>query len=590
MHLARNYLAVSLALCVPLAARVQVGGDLKQWRPVTLTFNGPSTGEEATPNPFRHYRLSVLFRHPASGKSFAVPGFYAADGRAAQTSATAGSKWRAYFVPDEPGEWRWQASFRAGDDIALNQDPNAGRPAAFDGESGVLRIAAFRSRGMLRYVNQHHLRYAGSGEYFLKGGADSPENFLAYSDFDGTYDADADSGSYKGKGIFIHKYAPHLRDWRRGDPAWQGGKGKAIIGALNYLASKGMNSVYFLTYNIDGGDGRDTWMWTRPDVRDRFDVSKLDQWEIVFTHMDRLGLQLHVVTQETENDRVLGGGPGLNPIRRLYYRELCARFAHHEAVIWNLGEENNTPDADRKEIARFLRAHDPYHHPITVHTHNNRALTFYDGLLGDPFFEATSIQGQMRNYNAEAIALRRRSAQAGRPWAIFGDEQAPASHGVLPDADDPGHNEPRIHALWGNLMGGGSGIEWYFGSKFPNMDIDCEDWRSRDRLWDQTRYALEFFRRHLLFWQMEPNNDLATGAPGARVLAKGDELFAVQAPSGGEVQLRLGPGAYSVRWFNPRAGGGLQTGTVSIVQGPGVKSIGLPPSDPGLDWVVLVRR
>ena len=76
----------------------------------------------------------------------------------------------------------------------------------------------------------------------------------------------------------------------------------------------------------------------------------MDQWEIVFSHMDRLGIMLHVVTQETENDRNLGGSAGLNPIRKLYCRELVARFSHHLAVLWNLGEENNTPDDDRKVI------------------------------------------------------------------------------------------------------------------------------------------------------------------------------------------------------------------------------------------------
>jgi hypothetical protein len=62
-----------------------------------------------------------------------------------------------------------------------------------------------------------------------------------------------------------------VKDWKSGDPSWKGGKGKGIIGALNYLAAKGVNSVYFLTYNIDGGDGRDTWMWTDVDTRDRYD-------------------------------------------------------------------------------------------------------------------------------------------------------------------------------------------------------------------------------------------------------------------------------------------------------------------------------
>ena len=34
----------------------------------------------------------------------------------------------------------------------------------------------------------------------------------------------------------------------------------------------------------------------------RYDCSKLDQWEIVFEHADRLGLFLHFKTQETEVD------------------------------------------------------------------------------------------------------------------------------------------------------------------------------------------------------------------------------------------------------------------------------------------------
>ncbi|MEZ5397229.1 MAG: hypothetical protein R2724_31240 [Bryobacterales bacterium] len=38
-------------------------------------------------------------------------------------------------------------------------------------------------------------------------------------------------------GQVIHHYEPHVQDWKPGDPTWQGGKGKGIIGALNYLAS-----------------------------------------------------------------------------------------------------------------------------------------------------------------------------------------------------------------------------------------------------------------------------------------------------------------------------------------------------------------
>jgi hypothetical protein len=592
----RGSVPVAILLAEVLTA-ASVEGELKRWHRVTITFDGPQAAEDATPNPFRNYRLSVTFTHSQSAKKYTVPGFFAADGKAAETSATSGNKWRAYFTPDEEGEWRYVASFREGEDIAISEDSSAGKPAGFDGVKGSFRIGLsdkrspdHRARGLLQYVNAHHLRFAGTGEYFLKGGADSPENFLAYADFDGTFDSDADSGSYKAVGTFVHRYEPHIRDWAAGDPTWKGGKGKGIIGALNYLGAKGVNSVYFVTYNLDGGDGRDTWMWTDAKTRDRFDVSKLDQWELVFSHMDAKGIQLHVVTQETENDRNLGGSAGLNPIRKLYYRELCARYSHHLALIWNLGEENNTPDKDRKEIARYIRGLDAYKHPITVHTHNDKAMDFYNGLLGDANFEATSIQGAMQNYHREAVALRKRSAEAGRKWAIFGDEQSRADTGVVPDSADPNHDIPRIQALWGNLMGGGSGVEWYFGSSYPHMDINCEDFRSRDVLWDQTRFALEFFRKHLPFWEMEPDDELASGVKNARVLARGEDIFAVQLPSGGEPTLKLGNGSYSIRWYNPRSGGELQTGSATAVEGPGVKSIGRPPADPEKDWVVLVKR
>ncbi len=596
----RSVIAKSLLLAVILlpvvaqkALSQEVQGELRQWHPVIVDFQGPALSESVEPNPFSDYRLNVTFQGP-DGTEYVVPGYYAADGNAAQTSARSGRIWRVCFAPDSVGEWRYHASFRVGKGIAVSPDTAAGSATAFDGAAGSFHIAKsdkqypdFRAQGVLRYVGEHYLAFAGSGKPYLKGGADSPENFLAFADFDDTYDADAGSGSYERVGTFIHQYAPHVRDWRPQDPTWKDGKGKGIIGMLNYLASKRMNSVYFLTYNLDGGDGRDTWMWTTSKVRDRFDCSKLDQWEIVFQHMDRLGIMLHVVTQETENDDKLGNSRGLNDVRKLYYRELVARFAHHPAVIWNLGEENNTPDSDRKAIARHLRSLDVYRHPITVHTHAGQALAFYDGLLGNAFFEATSIQSGMDRYNHEAIELRRKSAAAGRKWVIFGDEQNPAHAGVLPDQDDPEHNQPRQQALWGNLMGGGAGVEWYFGHKYPHMDINCEDWRSRDRMWDQTRYALDFFHDYLPFGDMEPDNSLVTNR-SAYCLAQPGAVYAVYLPSGGSGELNVTAGTYEIAWYNPRAGGELQRGSIQQFTGPGPLSFGSPPEDPDRDWVLFV--
>jgi len=80
-----------------------ITGELMKWHKVTLTFDGPRASETDDNNPFLNYRLNVLFTHKASGKSYLVPGYFAADGNAGETSVTAGDKWRVHFAPDVTG-------------------------------------------------------------------------------------------------------------------------------------------------------------------------------------------------------------------------------------------------------------------------------------------------------------------------------------------------------------------------------------------------------------------------------------------------------------------------------------------------------
>jgi hypothetical protein len=574
--------------------KVLVSGEMKQWHVVTLTFDGPLTSEQANPNPFLDYRLSVTFTN--GQKTYVVPGYYAADGAASETSATEGDKWRVHFIPDEVGRWTYAVSFRTGTDVAISSEPDAGRPVAFDGAQGTFVVGPtdklapdFRAKGMLRYVGKRYLQFAGTGEYFIKAGADSPENFLAYADFDGTYDtAELNREGEAAGEKFIHHYQPHVEDWQPGDPTWKDGKGKGIIGALDYLASKGMNSVYFLTYNVDGGDGKDVWPWTDPNDKLHFDCSKLDQWDIVFSHMDKLGLMLHVVTQETENDQGLDGGE-LGRQRKLYYRELIARFGHHLAVVWNLGEENTNTDAQRKAFAKAIRELDPYDHPIVCHTFPGQYDAVYEPLLGYPYFEGVSLQT-----NDTRVQTKRwieRSARTRRPWFVCLDEIGPAHTGVKPDNDDYWHDQVRKRHLWGNLMAGGAGVEWYFGYQFANNDLNCENWRSRDHLWDLTRYAVEFFRDHLRFARMESHDEL-TSAQDDYCLAEPGSAYAIYLPNGGTTNLNVGStvAMFRIRWFDPRTGGPLQMGTLTFASGPGTIDIGQPASNTDNDWLALVER
>ncbi len=70
-------------------------------------------------------------------------------------------------------------------------------------------------------------------------------------------------------------------------------------------------------------------------------------------------------------------------------RELAVRFGHHLGMIWNLGDENDTPHADRLAIAGCIRQVDPNNHPITVHTKNTRGLRAYTSLIESSLFAAT---------------------------------------------------------------------------------------------------------------------------------------------------------------------------------------------------------
>ena len=88
-----------------------IKGELKKWHKVTLEFEGPKTSESAEDNPFLNYKLDVTFTHETSGKTHTIPGYYASDGNAGNTSAESGNIWKVHFSPDEIGSWKYSVRF-----------------------------------------------------------------------------------------------------------------------------------------------------------------------------------------------------------------------------------------------------------------------------------------------------------------------------------------------------------------------------------------------------------------------------------------------------------------------------------------------
>jgi hypothetical protein len=598
---------------------VKISGELRTWHKVTMTLDGPFAHEQDNePNPFTDYRLEVEFTHPDGGR-YVVPGYFAADGKAGNSAAESGTSWRSHFAPDREGEWTWKVSFRKGQLAALGAGSSGSPVSPFDGKSGSIRVLPsdktgrdLRAHGRLQYVGKGYLQFAGTKKYFLKAGADAPETLLAYSDFDNT-----DAG--KSQKAPLKTWSPHVNDWTEGDPTWRDGKGKGLIGAVNYLSGKGCNAFSFLTYNA-GGDGDNVWPFIERNDKLHYDCSKLDQWGIVFEHGTKRGMYLHFKLQETENDdnnskgvdavpESLDGGE-LGTQRKLYCRELIARFGHNLALNWNLGEENTQTTAQQKAMIDYIADLDAYDHNIVVHTFPEQQEKVYRALLGDKSrLTGTSLQNSgLETTHAHTVKWVKASREAGKPWIVAFDESGSAAHAQCPDLGYKGfdgrdstgamiytQHKVRKQTLWGTLMAGGAGCEYYFGYKFAENDIVCEDWRSRDQSWDYCRIAINFFHdNNIPFYEMQ-NADELIGNPdhgtSRYCFAKTNETYLVYLPEGGSTSLDLSNalGEYEVRWFNPRQGGELRRGSTESVTGGASVSLGNAPDNAMEDWLVVVR-
>lgn len=576
------FLAIIISSCIQ--NNYEVSGDLKVWHKVEIKFQGPNTFELDKPNPFRDYRLDVVFTNP-SGKQFKVPGYYAADGNSAESSSDSGNVWKVAFTPNEEGLWKFYVSFVYGDYAAAEN--NGGESAGyFDGQTGKFTVLPidnldsldFRSKGKLVYINEPFLQFSGNKEYFIKGGANSPEVFLEYSEFDNTPST--------------RDYGKHILDWSAGDPIWQNNKGKGIIGSINYLSDLGVNSFYFLTMNAYG-DGKNAWPWINKDSVLVYDCSKLDQWGIVFDHMIKKGVMPHFVLTETENESMFemkehNSSEGFAKSRKIYFREMVARFGYLCALTWNIGEENGWADGDnfltanndsqRKQFAERLRELTYYNDHITVHNGPSWDDHIYNQLLKNNSITGPALQWDYgTQIYSKVLEWRNKSTQNGNNWVVCMDE--PWINDAIDSVDIW-----RKEIVWGTFMAGGAGVELYIGA---GEDLLIQDFSLFKEYYKTTTIALNFFKSYVPFWKMEPNNIRINNAWS---LILNDSISVLYLKDGGSTSVELPKGNYRVQWFNPRSGGDLMDGTVTKIDGDNLTSIGVAPYDTTNDWVCLISK
>jgi Putative collagen-binding domain of a collagenase len=210
-----------------------------------------------------------------------------------------------------------------------------------------------------------------------------------------------------------------------------------------------------------------------------------------------------------------------------------------------------------------------------------------------------SLQSMPSNVGSDTRKWVTESAKSGHKWVVANDEQGPADVGVLPDTIDFNHDDIRKNVLWGNLMNNGAGVQYYFGYKYADSDLTCQNFRSRANMWKLSNIAHNLFVEYIPFWEMSiatstilsnptttKNSCLATENRGTILVylyGGGSDVLNLTVPKPSSIR------SFSIQWYDPINGGDLQNGPLKESAPRAGSSIGNPPSDKDQDWVVLLR-
>ncbi len=571
----------------------QIEGELRKWHKITISADLPNTTLNESASTFRNHRMDVVFTDP-NGEKIRVPGYFAADGDAANSSAKQGQTFKAHLRPYMTGTWNYEILYYTGNNVALqnvNQLPSPAKrlTGSVGNISGNNKSEPdLRAKGRLTYRtsgsanSRRYLQFAQTGEYLFKIGPDSPENMLDFNDFD--FDANRNNcGLCK-----IHSFNPHAAQFNNG-PTWKNGKGKNIIGALNYIKQQGMNSF---SMSLFGGDDKNVFPWVNLGDKFRFDISKLEQWEIVFDHAEKIGLMMHYKLAENENWDALNDNE-----LRVQYREMVARFGHHLAIEWNISEEYRGSAQSAISRIDFLAAIDPWQNHRVIHTYPGEHDKYDDWLSLNAKLTGASIQSAANandafNGRSGILTWINKSRNANIPWVVSSDEQNTGKTGVFTDEKISTKSvrvQARTHYLWKNLIAGGQGVMWYGGSK---GDFETENFNRFEILFDWSKYAFDFFKGNQIpYWNMRNNDNLVSGNNN-HALVEAGKYYVIYLEKGGNPNLNLNGanGNYNIKWFDPRNGGNLKNGSITQISGGGNRNIGNPPNNTGNDWVALVTN
>ena len=173
---------------------------------------------------------------------------------AAESSATSGTKWRAHFAPPRVGEWQWRVSCRTGTDVAIAPDARHGQAvSATRRRHRHVQRRGRRTRWRPTSARAARCDTSASATCASQGtaGRSSREESAVPRRCSATRTSTGRSATPARRhtppppvGLIplpaldagLHRYAPHVADWRDGDPDVEGrtGQGPRSAGSTTW--------------------------------------------------------------------------------------------------------------------------------------------------------------------------------------------------------------------------------------------------------------------------------------------------------------------------------------------------------------------
>ena len=545
------------------AAAEAVVIEVPRWELHEFTLRGRAH----VANPFRDAALVGEFTSPA-GKTIVVDGFFDGD-----------DTWRLRFTPEEEGEWRYRLR---GEGVELSQ-------------VGRLRCTPSNRKGFVRVHpdNPYAFAYADGTPFFPMG--------------DTCYGLLDDS-----------PITPELR--------------------AEYLKTRRSQRFNFVRMSVGHSEARAAsdpasyWAWggttDKPDL-DRFNPAFFRRLDALLRQMRAADMNAELLLLNFYRKPFTDPHLWTAERERLWLRYVMARYsAFTNIFLWTIANEYETHPDGRyrldlpsdpnwaKATARFIKRHDPYRHPVTVHpvvsasARTNSPEGAFDPpwRIGDFFGDdpAMDVISQQTGQRGEGVTWDEalqcwkgddpqlvaslRADRRFRKPVLNTENGYEYLRGQPTERNQVHHTDKVRRSSWRIVCAGG-----YFSAGFNGTIGHSDIWNGLDRpnhytftVRDEGAAAqlglLYDYFTALPFWKLEPFE----GVRGTGVVALADpgNLYVAYLPAGGTVQMDLDGhrGPFSARWFNPRDG---KSGAPLTVEGGGTRELQAPDEK---DWVLCLRK